>query len=103
MTNVWASIILWSGDDPAESRIVRETEAEKLTIAFVSDIEEAAEVAVELVEDGAELIELCRGFGLEAGAIVSRAVDGRAAVGSVAFGIDSITQAAAYKAKFEAL
>ncbi|UZD69363.1 DUF6506 family protein [Brucella sp. JSBI001] len=100
--NVWATIILWEDADPKTDRTVRETAQEKLTIAFVPTVEAAATVASELVEDGAELIELCGGFGLDAGAVVSRAVDGRAAVGAVAFGIESITQAAAYKAKFEA-
>lgn len=100
--NVWATIILWENADPKADRLVRETDRERLTIAFVPTVEAAAEVASELVAEGAELIELCGGFGLEAGAVVFRAVAGRAAVGAVAFGIDSISQAAAYKAKFEA-
>ena len=54
------------------------------------------------METGTELIELCGGFGLDAGGVISRAVAGRCAVGVVSFGIESITQAAAYKAKFEA-
>lgn len=100
--NVWATIILWEDADPNSDRIVRETAQERLTIAFVPTVDAAAAVASQLVENGAELIELCGGFGLDAGAVVSKAVQGRAAVGAVAFGIESITQAAAYKAKFEA-
>ncbi|HEV7233809.1 MAG TPA: DUF6506 family protein [Sphingorhabdus sp.] len=100
--NRWATIILWENADPQSDRINRETNHEALTIAFVPNIEAAASVAAEMVDQGVELVELCGGFGLEAGAIVARAVDGRAAVGAVSFGIDSITQAAAYKAKFEA-
>lgn len=100
--NVWASIILWEGSKPATDRIVRKTDAEQLTIAFVPSAEAAAEVADELVGQGVELIELCGGFGLDAGAVVSHAVAGRAAVGTVNFGIESLTRAAAYKAKFEA-
>jgi hypothetical protein len=99
--NVWATLILWEGADARTDRMVRETAHERLTIAFVPDVESAAGVAVELAEGGTELIELCGGFGLEAGAVVSRAVAGRAAVGAVTFGIESLTQAAAYKAKFE--
>lgn len=99
--NTWAAMILWEGADPASDRIVRETKREKLTIAFVASVDDAVSVASELVEDGVELIELCGGFGMEGGAIVSRAIAGRAAVGGIAFGIESLSQAAAYKAKFE--
>lgn len=100
--NIWATLLLWEGSDPARDRIVRETASEKLTIAFVPTVEAAAMVADELVEQGTELVELCGGFGLDGGAVVSKAIAGRAAVGTVAFGIESITQAARYKAKFEA-
>jgi hypothetical protein len=100
--NVWASLILWEGADPRTDRTVRESANERLTIVFVPSVEAAAEVAAELAESGTELIELCGGFGLDAGAVVSKAVNGRAAVGTVSFGIESLTQAAAYKAKFEA-
>jgi hypothetical protein len=100
--NVWARLILWEGADPRTDRTVRESANERLTIVFVPSVEAAAEVAAELAESGTELIELCGGFGLDAGAVVSKAVNGRAAVGTVSFGIESLTQAAAYKAKFEA-
>lgn len=100
--NIWASLILWENADPKTDRIVRETTSEKLTIAFVPSVDAAATVASELVEQGTELIELCGGFGLDDGAKVSKAVAGRAAVGTVSFGIESLTPAAAYKAKFEA-
>lgn len=100
--NIWATLLLWDDADTQSERIVRETLHERLTIVFVPTVAAAASVAAELAEQGTELIELCGGFGIEAGAVVSKAVDGRAAVGVVCFGIDSITQAAAYKAKFEA-
>lgn len=100
--NIWATMLLWEDADPQADRIVRETPHERLTIVFVPSVEAAAEAAAELVDQGTELIELCGGFGLEAGAIVSKALAGRAAVGAVSFGVDSITQAAAYKAKFDA-
>jgi hypothetical protein len=99
--NRWATILLWDNANPQTDRIVRDTPHEVLTIVFVPDAAAAAVVATELVDDGAGLIELCGGFGLEAGAMVARALDGRAAVGTVSFGIESITQAAAYKTKFE--
>ena len=53
--NVWATIILWENADPKADRLVRETDREKLTIAFVPTVEAAAEVASELVAEGAEL------------------------------------------------
>ncbi|GAU84327.1 DUF6506 family protein [Bosea sp. BIWAKO-01] len=100
--NIWASMILMDGSDPAIDRIVRETASERLTIVFVPTPEAAPDVARALIAEGVELIELCGGFGVEPGAAVVKAVAGRAAVGLVSFGIDSLTQAAAYKAKFEA-
>jgi Family of unknown function (DUF6506) len=100
--NRWATIILWENANPKIDRIVREASHEILTIAFVPDVEAAACVTEEFVNQGTKLIELCGGFGLEAGGIVAKAANGRAAIGTVSFGIESITQAAAYKAKFEA-
>lgn len=100
--NIWATLLLWEDADPQSNRIVRETQNERLTIVFVPTVEAAASIAAELAAQGTELIELCGGFGINAAAVVSEAVNGRAAVGAVSFGIDSITQAAAYKAKFDA-
>ncbi|WP_439579600.1 DUF6506 family protein [Elioraea sp.] len=100
--NIWATIILWDEADPGTDRLVRETKHERLTIVFAPSFESAASVAAELAEQGTGLIELCGGFGINGSAAVLKAVDGRAAVGSVSFGIDSLTQAAAYKTKFEA-
>lgn len=100
--NIWATMILWDDADPRIDRSVRESPHERLTIVFVPDVETAASVAAELAQQGTELIELCGGFGINGSAAVVKAVEGRAAVGSVSFGIDSLTQAAAYKSKFEA-
>ncbi|MEO9340927.1 DUF6506 family protein [Mesorhizobium sp. SB112] len=98
--NIWATILLWENADPEADRIVRESAHERLTIVFAPSVETAVSVAAELAAQGTELIELCGGFNLEAGAKVFRAAGGKAAVGTVSFGIDSITQAAAYKEKF---
>lgn len=98
--NKWATILLWEDADPDADRIVRETSHERLTIVFAPSVEVAANVASELAAQGTELIELCGGFGLEAGAKVFNAAGGQVAVGTVSYGIDSITQAAAYKEKF---
>ncbi len=99
--NIWASMILMEGTDPARDRIVRESSAERLTIVFVPTPEAAAAAAIELIDEDVELIELCGGFGPELTAPVIRAVNGRAAIGVVMFGIESLAPAAAYKAKFE--
>lgn len=98
--NTWASIILWEDADPKVDRIVRESPHERLTIVFAPSVEAAATVGAELAAQGTELIELCGGFDLEAGAKVFKAAGGQVAVGTVSFDIASITQAAAYKEKF---
>ncbi|QEW03465.1 DUF6506 family protein [Microbacterium lushaniae] len=62
----------------------------KTTIVAVPDPAAAAAVAVELVDDGAQSIELCGGFGTEVVAEVAAAVDGRVPVGGVTYGMESV-------------
>ncbi|MGC3962187.1 MAG: DUF6506 family protein [Rhodocyclaceae bacterium] len=71
--------------DRTAHRSVVDTPVVCLTVVGVKDYEEAREVALELVEQGVEAIELCAGFGHEGAAIVAKAVQGRAAVGVVRF------------------
>ena len=56
-----------------------------LTVVGVKNYEEAQQVAIELVEQGVKALELCAGFGNEGVALVSKAVEGKAAVGAVRF------------------
>lgn len=60
------------------------------TIVAVPDRESAAAVAVELVNNGAQLIEICGGLGSTITAKVIEAVGGRVPVGGVTYGGESI-------------
>lgn len=67
----------------------------------VPDENEASDVALDLIErDGVELIELCGGFSAPDASRVIEAVDGRVPVGHVAFALESVDGASAYKAQF---
>ena len=71
--------------DRQQHRAVIETPALILTVAGVSNYAEAVEVAKELADSGIGAIELCAGFGNEGTAMISKAVQGKAAVGAVKF------------------
>ena len=59
-------------------------------------------MAVELVEQGAELVEICGGTSLTTAAEVAAALDNRVPVSLVSWPFEAIEGAAAYKAAFEA-
>jgi len=101
MTARWAYIFEQPGADPAVNRFVIDRAGQETTLVAVPDADEAGRVAVDLVDDGIELIELCGGFSLAGAAKVVTAVDGRVPVGHVTFAIESITGAARYKAQFD--
>ena len=71
--------------DKDNHKAVIDTPGLTLQVVGVKDYKEAAEVAVELAEAGVGAIELCAGFGNEGTAMISRAVAGKAVVGSVKF------------------
>jgi Family of unknown function (DUF6506) len=83
-------------------RFVINRDGQETTLVPVPDESVAAKVAVELVDDGVELIELCGGFTMQDAAKVVDAVAGRVPVGWVNYGLESVTGVAAYKARFEA-
>ncbi len=89
------------GADPAVDRIVRERGGTRTTFVAVPDESAADQVAVELVDDGVQLIELCGGMGPIPAAKVIEAVGDRVPVGLVNFGVESVTGAAAFKARSE--
>ena len=66
-------------------RSVIDTPALQLTVAGVKNYEEAEKVAIELVDQGVKALELCAGFGNEGTARISKAVKGKASVGTVKF------------------
>ncbi|MGH3682790.1 MAG: DUF6506 family protein [Natronosporangium sp.] len=92
-----------TGADPVADRFMIDRDGQRTTLVPVPDEAVAAQVAVELVNEGVELIELCGGFPISAAARVAEAVGGRVPVGWVTFGVESVTGVAAYKARFEAL
>ena len=102
MSASWAYIFGQPGADPVADRLVLEREGQRTTLVPVPDESAAAGVAVGLVDEGIELIELCGGFTVQDAARVIDAVDGRVPVGHVTFGLESVTGAASYKARFEA-
>jgi hypothetical protein len=55
----------------------------------------AAKVAAELVEGGAQTVELCGAFGAATVARVIEATGGRVPVGSVTYGMESVSALAA--------
>ncbi|RZQ62464.1 DUF6506 family protein [Amycolatopsis suaedae] len=90
------------GSDPAGTqRLVRDHGAEgSTTVVGAPDPDSAARVAAELVDGGAELIEICGGTSLITAARVAAEVGDRVPVSLVSWPFDSIEGAAAYKAAF---
>lgn len=94
--NSWGFIYLGLGtEDPAVDRAVIERGGLKTTIVAVPDREMVAQVAAELVDAGAQSIELCGAFGPTVTAQVIQAVGDRVPVGSVSFGVESVPALAA--------
>lgn len=71
--------------DYMKHRAVIETPALTLNIIGVKNYKEGVVVAKELVDQGVRSLELCAGFGNEGIAMISKAVEGKAAVGAVKF------------------
>jgi hypothetical protein len=87
----WAFIYLGlGGEDPAVDRAVIDRGGLKTTIVAVPDRSAVTRVATELVESGAQSIELCGGLGPAVAAEVVEATGGRVPVGAVTYGVESI-------------
>jgi hypothetical protein len=97
----WAYIYEHPGADPLTDRFILDRGDQRTLLVPVAGAARAAAVAVELVAEGVQLIELCGGFPLAAAARVSEAVRGRVPVGHVTFAVDSTPGAAAYSASFD--
>ncbi|MEO3928984.1 DUF6506 family protein [Micromonosporaceae bacterium B7E4] len=102
MRTSWAYLYGQRGADPVADRVVVDRAGQRTSLVPVPDESLAASIAVELVEEGVGLIELCGGFSVPAVARVIEAVDGRVPVGHVTFGAESVAGAAAYSAQFGA-
>ena len=82
-----AFIFLDTGANSATDRSVVSTPGVELTVVGTANYADAETVARDLVANGCGAIELCGGFGTAGVERISRAVDGKAAVGAVRFDI----------------
>ena len=92
----WAYLYLHPGTDPVTDRTVIDRAGHRTTLVPVPDTAVAPKTAAALAEEGAQLIELCGGFGLEAAAQVRAAVPDGVPVGQMVFASDSVPSAAAF-------
>ena len=91
------------GADPARDRAVLEINGVRMIIVVVGDASQAAATAVDLVEaDHVALIELDGGLGVTGASRVIAAIEGAVPVGVVMFGAESLTDVAAFIARYDA-
>ena len=83
------------GADPARDRWVRHSASGRMDIVAIGDPALAPMVACELARNGARLIEMCGAVSPGWRAKVSAAVDGKAVVSSVTYGVESLIFGAA--------
>ena len=83
-------IVTGAGYDPAQHRARLESPQMTTTVVGVAKPEQALPVAVQMVADGVQLIELCGGFGPIWTARVIEAIGGAVPVGAVAYGPEAI-------------
>jgi hypothetical protein len=90
--------------DPATDRITTRHGDHITTVVATGDAgpKSLAGLATELVDQGADVIELCGGMGPVPQAAVLAEVGDRATIGTVMYGFESLTPGAAYKAGFAA-
>jgi hypothetical protein len=96
-----AAIFAAWGADPAKDRHVHEHDGGSITFVGVSNPEQVAAVSRELVDAGAERIEICGGLGTLPSAAAIEAVGDRTTVRSIMFGFESLPGVASYRARFE--
>lgn len=98
---IWAYIFGHPGADPLADRTIIERDGARSILVPVAGEAEAPDVALELIDqEGVEAIELCGGFSAPDAARVIDAVDGRVPVGHVAYALESVEGAAAFKARW---
>lgn len=85
MTISWAFIFEAPETDPRIDRLVIERGGVRSVVVAVPEPAAAVPVAVELVEAGAQFIELCGGFEPEWAGQVIAAIGGRVPVGTVGY------------------
>jgi hypothetical protein len=90
------------GADPATDRVTTHHGEHVTTVVAIGDAapERVATLVAELVDGGADVVELCGAMGPVPQAAALAAVGDRATVGAVMYGFESLTSVAAYKAGF---
>jgi Family of unknown function (DUF6506) len=101
MSQTWAFIYVAPETDPTTDRFVIDRGGIRNVLVPVPDASMSPEVAVQLVDEGAQLIELCGGHGLAAAGKVVEAVGDRAPVGVVTFGPEAAGGLTAFRSAFE--
>ena len=84
------AFIVFGPDYSSESTAIIQSDSLKTRIVGVDSLERAELAAIELVEDGVQLIELCGWFGPKGAARIIEAVGDRVPVGFVGHGPDSV-------------
>jgi len=88
----WGFIYTAPGADPQRDYTVVDSGDCTTILVGVSAADQGVEVARRLVDDGAQLIELCGGFGPVHTARIIEAIEGGVPVGSVGYGPESVDQ-----------
>lgn len=86
----WAFLYTAAGSDPSGDVTVVDTGSCRTVLVGVPDAAAGVALAAGLVDDGAQLLELCGGFGPVGTAAVIEAIDGRVPVGAVGYGPESV-------------
>jgi hypothetical protein len=99
-TKIRRSVTIYD-DEAAENRVLRE-HGDGWTAVVGTSLDRITEVAKELVDQGAELIEICGGTPLTAAARVREAIGGKVPVSLVSWPVESLQGAAAFNAASQA-
>ena len=91
----WAFIYTADGSDPAGSVTTLDDGGCRTVLVGVPDVAAGVALAARLVDDGAQLLELCGGFGPAGAAAVLEAIGHRIPVGAVGYGPESVAGVAA--------
>ncbi|MFD9963096.1 DUF6506 family protein [Amycolatopsis sp. NPDC058986] len=86
----WGFVYLADGADPARDTSIVDTGSCRTVLIGMAAPDQVVDVARRLVDDGAQLIELCGGFGPQWTARVLDAVGDRVPVGAVTYGTESV-------------
>jgi Family of unknown function (DUF6506) len=97
----WRRAIIYL-DPEADPDERLDLDATRTVVVPAADAGAAARAAVRLVDEGVEVVQLCGATGPTWTAKVIEAVGDHARVGTVLFGMESLTSVAAFKARSEA-